>query len=224
MSGTEAVLFDLYDTLVTGDWSRHTALVARHLGVPAPVVSDAYERLREQRDSGRHADVHSVLLAVAETCGVDPTPGLIEELAVAEARHLAHEVDWYADSLPVLRELRATGYKLAVVSNCSPSTRPVVQRLGLEDETDAVVLSCEVGVSKPAPGIFRTALARLEVEPHRTVFVDDRRDYLDGARQLGMGTYRIVRDISFGEDRAGGDHPIIADLGGLPLLLGAHES
>lgn len=222
MSGTEAVLFDLYDTLVTGDWSRHTALVARHLGVPAPVVSEAYDMLREQRDSGHHADVHSVLRAVAEACGVEPVPGLIDELAVAEAHHLAHEVDWYADSVPVLRELRATGYKVAVVSNCSPSTRPVVERLRLEEESDVVVLSCEVGISKPAPGIFRTALDRLAVQPHRAVFVDDRRDYLDGARHLGMGTFRIVREVAFGEDKAGGDHPIMADLAGLPPLLRDH--
>jgi putative hydrolase of the HAD superfamily len=223
MSGTEAVLFDLYDTLVTGDWSRHTDLVARHLGVPAPVVSEAYDLLREQRDSGHHADVRSVLEAVAEACGVEPVPGLIDELAEAEARHLANEVDWYADSVPVLRELRAEGYKLAVVSNCSPSTRPVVERLRLGEETDVLVLSCEVGVSKPAPAIFRTALDRIEAEPHRAVFVDDRGDYLDGARDLGMGTFRIVREVAFGEDRAGGDHPIIADLAGLPSLLTGHR-
>lgn len=223
MSGTEAVLFDLYDTLVTADWNRHTTLVARHLGVPAPVVSEAYDLLREQRDSGHDADVRSVLQAVAEACGVEPVPGLIHELAEAEARHLAFEVAWYADSVPVLRELRATGYKLAVVSNCSPSTRPVVERLRIEQETDVVVLSCEVGVSKPAPGIFRLAFDRLEVEPHRAVFVDDRGDYLDGARDLGMGTFRIVRDVAFGEDRAGGGHPVIADLAGLPSLLTSHR-
>jgi putative hydrolase of the HAD superfamily len=219
MSGTEAVLFDLYDTLVTGNWSQHTALVARHLGVPAPVVNEAYDLLREQRDSGHHADVHSVLEALAEACGVAPLPRLIDELAEAEARHLAHKVDWYADSVPVLRELRATGYKLAVVSNCSPSTRPVVERLRLEEETDVVVLSCEVGVSKPAPGIFRAALDRLEVEPHGAVFVDDRGDYLDGAGNLGMGTFRIARDVAFGEDRGGSDPPLSADLAGLPSLL-----
>ena len=53
------------------------------------------------------------------------------------------------------------GVPTALVSNCSHNTRPIVDRLGLEREFDAVILSFEVGAMKPDPAIYREALARL---------------------------------------------------------------
>ena len=83
---------------------------------------------------------------------------------------------------------------MAVVSNCSHSTRPIVERLGLEDEADAVVLSFEVGVAKPDAGIYLTALERLRVAPDEAVFVDDQAAYCDGATATGMTSYLIQRE------------------------------
>ena len=208
----QAILFDLYDTLVVTDWPHHAALIAGHLGVPVAAVDDAYERLRHLRDGGRPSDARSVLAAVAEACGVPADDRQMDELAAMEARFLATDVRFYNDSLEVLGELRQRGVKTGVVSNCSPSTRPVVDRLGLNESTDVVVLSCEVGVTKPDPAIFQHALDAIGVAPGASVFVDDRADYLDGARRLGMGTYRIVRDVSHGESVIGGDHPVIRHL------------
>lgn len=206
------VLFDLYDTLVWSDWSSHAAMLATRLAVAQEAVTDAYELLRHDRDGGHHGDAKSVLRAVVETCNVEADPRLIEELVVLEAELLAEQVRWYDDSLAVLRRLRAAGLKTGVVSKCSPSTRPVVDRLGLEAETGVVVLSCEVGEAKPSAGIFRAALASLDASPQGAVFVDDRADYLDGAAEVGMTTFRIARPTAFGEDVANGNHPVVADL------------
>ena len=76
-------------------------------------------------------------------------------------------VHLWEDSLPTLRELRARGLRTAIVSNCDHSTRPIVDELGLEREADAVVLSFEVGVAKPDPGIYRAALDALDARPER---------------------------------------------------------
>ncbi|MGH8912388.1 MAG: HAD family hydrolase, partial [Acidimicrobiia bacterium] len=212
MTGADAILFDLYDTLVWSDWPSHDALIASRLGVSADTVTGAYDLLRHQRDTGIHNDVAAVLGAVAEACGVEPEPELIADLAAREASFLASEVRWYDDSLAVLHRLRTRGFKTGLISNCSASTRPLVDRLGLESETDVVVLSCELGEMKPAAAIFTTALDALAVTPDRAVFVDDRADYLDGAARLGMATFRIARNVSFGEEMPGGDHRLITSL------------
>jgi len=53
---------------------------------------------------------------------------------------------------------------------------------------DAVVISGEVGVRKPAPEIYALAAERLGREPERIVFVDDLPGNLKPARELGMAT------------------------------------
>ena len=48
--------------------------------------------------------------------------------------------------------------KLGVISNWDDRLRPLLQVLGLEERFDSIVISCEVGDSKPScPGL---ALAR----------------------------------------------------------------
>lgn len=219
MSELEAVLFDLYDTLAWSDWPSHAAFLAGHLGVPEDRIGAAYDHLRDERDAGVLSDEGAVLAAVMEQCGLDPELSRVQELVELEAALLAEHVILYADSLPTLRRLRSAGFQTGVVSNCSASTRPVVDRMGLEEEADVVVLSCEVGAFKPSPAIFRTALEALGVAPEGSMFVDDRRDYLDGAAELGMRTVQIVRADAFGEATTGGDHPQVRDLQQLLDLL-----
>jgi putative hydrolase of the HAD superfamily len=79
------------------------------------------------------------------------------------------------------------------VSNCAENTRPLLDRLGLSDLVDALVLSCEVGVAKPAPAIFRAALERLDVSAEDALFVDDQEHYCAGATAIGIRAVRIDR-------------------------------
>lgn len=210
-----AVIFDLYDTLVWSDWPAHATLIADQLGVHQSAVVAAYDRLREHRDGGGLADAEAILIAVARACEVDATEAEIARLVALEADFLTGTVHWYEDSLPTLRRLRESDVPTAVISNCSPTTRPVVDRLGVEAEVDAVILSCEVGAAKPSPEIFTTALDRLSVPASAALFVDDRADYLDGAAAVGIDTLRIERDHSFGESLPPGNHPVVTDLQGL---------
>jgi epoxide hydrolase-like predicted phosphatase len=60
---------------------------------------------------------------------------------------------------------------------------------GLE-HFDVVVLSQELGIRKPDPRIYETALERLDLPAGRCVFVDDLGGNLKPARALGMATIR----------------------------------
>src|SRR4029077_20688417 len=124
----------------------------------------------------------------------------------------------YDDSLPVVRALRGRGVKTALVSNCSHNTKPGVERLGLYEEFDAVILSFELGIRKPAPGIYRAALDALgHPAPERSVFVDDQPAYCDGAAALGMEAMVIFRPNQppEGTPASSDGHRAIADLSAL---------
>jgi putative hydrolase of the HAD superfamily len=85
--------------------------------------------------------------------------------------------------LDVARGLRQRGVRVALVSNVSG---PAELREAWRATADAVVCSGELGVAKPAPGIFRAACARLGLPPAACVFVDDSRGHVRAAVEQGL--------------------------------------
>lgn len=85
------------------------------------------------------------------------------------------------------REVSEMGLMTALISNVVDEWEPcwdaVVPPLEL---FDAVVYSCQVGLRKPNPAIYRLAMECLGVEPQETLFLDDFPAMVDAARALGM--------------------------------------
>jgi HAD superfamily hydrolase (TIGR01509 family) len=107
-------------------------------------------------------------LAATVPCDIDGFPtALYERLLLPDGWRL------YADTLPVLRALRAAGVAVAMVSNIGFDLCPLSAALGLAGLVDAYALSYEVGACKPAPQIFRAALDDLGVAPRDAVMVGD---------------------------------------------------
>lgn len=210
-----ALLIDLYDTLVWGEWPGLRDTMAARIGITSADLQSAFDSTRPSRGVGSFAGAEEDMASVLQACGLDPEPALIRELLELERSSLLTRIHLYEDSIPVLRALRARGVRTALVSNCSRSTRPVVDDLGLEREMDAVVLSFEVGAAKPDAAIYRAALDRLGAEPAGAAFVDDQSVYCDGAAALGMRTYLIHRDPTPDEQAESDGHTLIPDLAAL---------
>jgi putative hydrolase of the HAD superfamily len=87
--------------------------------------------------------------------------------------------------LALVRRLRGQ-YKLAILSNSPPRLSDWLTDWGIRQLFDVVVCSGDEGVAKPDPAIFRRTLARLEVEPHQAVFIDDTPGHVEAARSLGL--------------------------------------
>jgi putative hydrolase of the HAD superfamily len=207
----DAALLDLYDTVARTHWGQLSDRIAGELGVPKETLFHAYDVTRSARSVGGFGSAAGDMTAIVEAAGVDPDPALIERLLDLERSFTERGVELWEDSLPVVRELRSRGVRTALISNCSHSTRPIVDRLGLEEEFDATLLSFEVGLHKPDPRIYQEALHRLgDVAPDRAIFVDDQTEYCDGAAALGIETYLIVRDGEAPPDLDG--HRVISDL------------
>ncbi len=211
----DAVLLDLYDTIVWSEWGRLRDLIAQRIDVDTAKLTEAFTTTRPLRGVGMNDDVGGDMAQVLVAAGIDPEPALVEELVDLERRELDRGVHLYDDVIPTLGELRRRGVKTALVSNCSHSTRPVVDRLGLEEAFDEVLLSYEVKAMKPDPAIYLMALERLEVVPDpRSVFVDDQPGYCDGGAAVGMATRLILRSNEDVPSDTNG-HPVVTDLSSL---------
>jgi 2-haloacid dehalogenase len=120
---------------------------------------------------------------------LDADPGLLAEAFLdglgrfGELYPGAHEV------LAALADLDDLG--LALVTNgLSEVQRARIARLGLDRYFDAIVVSAEVGVAKPAPAIFDRALGDLGGPPRaRTLMIGDSfTSDLRGGRDAGLAT------------------------------------
>ena len=89
-----------------------------------------------------------------------------------------------------VRAAREAGIPTGLVSNSWGTRR--YDRALLEELFDAVLISGEVGVRKPAPEIYRLAAERIGVPPRACVFVDDLPFNLKPAAELGMATVHHV--------------------------------
>jgi putative hydrolase of the HAD superfamily len=208
----DAVLLDLYDTIVWSEWGKLRDLIAARIGIDTRVLTKAFESTRPARGVGTYSDADGDMVAVLQAAGVDPTPELVRALVDLEGDELTRGVHLYDDSLPVVRSLRERGVQTVLISNCSHSTRPVVERLRLEEAFDHVVLSFEAGVMKPDAEIYLKALETAGgIDPSRAVFVDDQPEYCDGAAAVGIATRLVLRpNEDVPSDPHG--HPVVTDL------------
>lgn len=114
------------------------------------------------------------------------------ELSLTDAQLQRLRADFYRgdqldlDMARLLRELKASGVKIALLSNNTPDLRAQIGDLGLAEVFDSIMISSEIGVMKPDPQAYRRALAELDVAPSRAAFIDDSILNVDAARTLGL--------------------------------------
>jgi len=90
--------------------------------------------------------------------------------------------------IEIVRELKAAGYGVHVLSNAEPRQIKAAREFGAYDHFEKFVLSSEVGFKKPDRRIYEHALRRFKLQPEECVFVDDKEENLAPAREMGMRT------------------------------------
>lgn len=119
------------------------------------------------------------------------------ELTFDECKHawLGYRKDVPQRNLDLLKELRAKGYRLILLSNTNPfmmdwalSSEFYGKGSSLNDYFDALYLSYRLGIMKPAPDFFRQVLDNENILPEETLFVDDGPRNVEAAGKLGFMT------------------------------------
>jgi putative hydrolase of the HAD superfamily len=82
--------------------------------------------------------------------------------------------------------LRDEGYRIAILTNNIREWGEAWRATIPIDIFDEVVDSCEVGLRKPDPAIFRLTCERLGVAPEAAIFLDDSPGHVASARSLGL--------------------------------------
>ncbi len=163
---------------------------ARRLGADVAAFRAAYWQHRPAYDADLTAAAYwgRVLAASRPGAGALDT----EDLAWLIEADIASWSVYHDEVWALAAEFRRTGGRTAFLSNSGPEIMARVRaRWPLETWFDAVIISCEVGLSKPDPRIYELCLDRLGLPAPDTLFVDDRADNIEGAARVGLRTLQF---------------------------------
>jgi putative hydrolase of the HAD superfamily len=189
----EACLVDVYETLLNCDFAAHGSELPALAGVTEDAWGHEYSQVGPALTNGRLSKAEG-FERILTACGMEPRPDLVRRLVDKDRELLLASARLYDDAIPFLQALGSRGVKIAIVSNCSEHTRDLLDKLGVTELADTLVLSCEVGAAKPSAEIFDCALDRLGVTARSALFVDDQPSFCAAAAALGITAVQIVRD------------------------------
>ena len=222
LTGIRACVFDAYGTLF--DFSSAAASCADALGDKAGRLTALwrdkqlnYSWLRAVQN--RHEDFWRVtgdaLDFALEVLGVEDAT-LRERLMGVYLR-----LSPFPEVVDTLRQLRAGGMRMAILSNGSPAMlAPLVENAGFGDLFDAVLSVEEAGVYKPHPKVYQLAVDRLGVPACDIAFLSSNGWDAYAASAFGMRAVWCNRYSQPKERLPGAPEREIRSLAELPALLG----
>jgi putative hydrolase of the HAD superfamily len=196
----QVICFDLDDTLwpiapvieqaekTLHDWFfRHYPLIVQYFSIDE--LRELRQRITAQRPDLRHDLTQLRKLSLAQAAiqvGYDES---LVEPAFEVFMTARHQVQLYADVLPVLEKLHGR-YLLCALTNGNAD----VQRVGLGHLFETTFFAREVGAAKPEPALFEAVCQYAQVKPSQVVHVgDDAICDVAGAAAVGMRTVWINR-------------------------------
>ena len=191
---TKAVLFDLYETLVTHfepDWAPPPRSIAERLGLKEAVYGEHWPALDKAWQAGEIEQYEEALTRVCEAAGREPDASVLAELK-REYRTMTARVFESAEPevVEMVAALKGAGLILGVVTNASDLDAEPWSGSALAPFFDDFVASYRVGVSKPDRRIYELACHRLGVGLAEAIFVGDGgSDELGGASRAGIEAY-----------------------------------
>lgn len=184
----KAVIFDMFETLVTLFEGRtyYSEDIAADTGVDENEFRKHWHFTEHDRTTGKMT-VEEGLAYAFEKLGVNSA----ENVQRAERKRLEALGDTFSaipeESLGLLKGLRKRGIKTGLITNTFSDECALIKASELYPLFDEAVISYEVGICKPDPGIYRTAVERLGVRAEDCLYVGDGGSgELFAARDMGM--------------------------------------
>jgi 2-haloacid dehalogenase len=183
----DTVVFDIGGVLL--DWDpRH---LYRKLIDDLGQLADFLDRICTTE--WHHA--HDLGVPILESCRelAREHPGnaeLIMAWAERGEEMIAGQID---GTVEVLAELSQAGVRCLALSNMEAETFPLRrERFAFMRSFDGCVISGIEGVAKPDPAIIKLLLTRYQLDPARTVLIDDKPDNIAMAKQAGLEAIRFA--------------------------------
>lgn len=103
-------------------------------------------------------------------------------------------VELFPDTISTLQALRRLGVRIGMISNLTTPYKRAFHANHLGDYVQAAIFSCDCGLIKPDPRIYRLALDQLGTAPAETMMVGDSiKCDVHGSSALGISGFHLAR-------------------------------
>jgi HAD superfamily hydrolase (TIGR01509 family) len=198
--GHTIVDFVLQERALLETYDEARALLVEHVSGEVPSAQSLVDQVSRQvagqidasyqRQELQELDLIQCFRDAFRGMGLHLPQAVVHKVVAMEHRALCAELYLPPDNAVALQTLRADGFRLGIVSNMTflgELLRGDLDRLGILDLFDTVIVSSEVGVRKPHPRIYTDAVQAMGVAPAATIFVGDRlREDIAGPQAAGM--------------------------------------
>lgn len=178
----QTLVLDIGNVLLPFDFNRMAARAAAALNTTPAAIHAALDGLPARFETGRLTE-DQFFHTLASRLGGGITPAALLPLwcDIFDVNH---------PMVALLRSARAAGIPVFLLSNTnSAHARFFESRHPFILETDGRVYSHLEGVMKPDPLIFHRLIARHNITPSQTLYVDDLEKNILTARALGFHTW-----------------------------------
>jgi HAD superfamily hydrolase (TIGR01549 family) len=205
------VFLDLYDTLIVtsettaSDWldEFHTCLQSYGLSMSKEVFAERCRGFFSKAEPQKRNDGLTVyerrIKTLSTELGLEIDPEGLKRTAASTVEAANRNCYLDPECHTVLNTLRQKQKTLALISNFdhSPNIRAILYKMDLGKYFSTVIVSEQVGIKKPDPGIFLLALRETGLKPEEVVHVgDNMTDDIAGAVSAGITPVLIRRNLS----------------------------
>ena len=203
MNHIRAIGFDLFNTLITADPKTLGEAIGRLIrsleesGIELenePFKKDHFKAalkfVERARQDGKETHNRFWISAALQAQGYDVPPDDPRVAAAVDAYFSAFFQHCYL--IPGTKEMLGTlknFYRVGLLTNFThaPAARGIIERVGLSNFFDVVLISGELGFRKPHPLVFRKLVEHLEAEKNQILYVgDDPEPDIAGAQRAGL--------------------------------------
>jgi len=186
----EAVVFDFGGVMTTQVMPERVRSRMEGLGISWQDMLDGYARYRKLLDGG-FMDLRTMYTLIWADAGVEISEATLASVVESD---MASYLDEFRnlDTLEWMRDLKAQGMKIGILTNMPPELAPHFRRVFADYVAlaDAMVVSGEERMFKPQRRIYELMQRRLGVAPERICFIDDVEANCVGARACGWQAHR----------------------------------
>lgn len=190
----KAVIFDMYETLVTHfDSPLYFGVqIAQDLGIPENIFQELWGHTDHDRTIGKITleDALEDIMRKSECYSEELLDFVVQKRIDAKNEcfeHLNQEI------IPMLRILKEKQIKIGLISNCFSEEVSVIKNSILFPYFDVSCLSFEQGISKPDKEIYYRCMEKLHVNAEECLYVGDGGSQeLETAEMLGMKAIQAV--------------------------------
>jgi putative hydrolase of the HAD superfamily len=217
-----AILFDLFNTLVSGGTPATRTSVnlctAAVLGVDPEAYDEAFFAVTRERYTGAYGSLPGTIRAIASLVGGAPSDEQVDQASALRRTMTAELLATIPDqTVSTLDTVRLAGWRIGLVSNVTSETPDRWRETKLPPYFDAVAFSSELGVAKPDRGIYLAACGQLDLPPAECIYLGDGADH-ELATAAALGMYAI-RTTEYADSDPSWSGPTIGSLTELPALL-----